>query len=119
MSKIEPNCGGFTLNRGKSFARMMPTTPPPHASEIGNLIWKDVQEIASENQEKVDRQIEYALRNLVEPPIKGEITKGKIRWRGLRLYYRTSEMNIFPRVGGIDFTYTSFIELWQRDKRIL
>ncbi len=26
-----------------------------------------------------------ALRVMAEPPIKGEITKGKIRWRGIRL----------------------------------
>ena len=26
-----------------------------------------------------------ALRTMAEPPIKGEITKGKIRWRGIRL----------------------------------
>lgn len=26
-----------------------------------------------------------ALRTMAEPPIKGEITKGKLRWRGIRL----------------------------------
>lgn len=28
---------------------------------------------------------EYAVRNMAVPTIKGEITKGKIRWRGIRL----------------------------------
>lgn len=35
------------------------------------------------NQEKF---IEDILRNHVKPPIKGEITKGKIKWRGLTIY---------------------------------
>ena len=32
-----------------------------------------------------EESVEYILRNFVVPPIKGEITKGKIRWRGLSL----------------------------------
>ena len=31
----------------------------------------------------INMRIEYALRYLVTPPIKGEITRGKIRWRGI------------------------------------
>ena len=42
-----------------------------------------------ELQDKLKVQLEsrilYALRFLVSPPIKGEITKGKMRWRGLYL----------------------------------
>ena len=38
---------------------------------------------------KVQRQEELlfiaALRTMAEPPIRGEITKGKIKWRGIRL----------------------------------
>lgn len=32
---------------------------------------------------ELNMRIEYALRHLVNPPIKGEITRGKIRWRGI------------------------------------
>lgn len=28
--------------------------------------------------------IEYILRNKIDKPIKGEITKGKLRWRGIK-----------------------------------
>jgi len=39
--------------------------------------------------DEVQRQQEEifttALRTMAEPPIKGEITKGKIQWRGIRL----------------------------------
>lgn len=32
---------------------------------------------------ELNMRIEYALRNLVKPTIKGQIKKGKIRWRGI------------------------------------
>ena len=32
-----------------------------------------------------DKRFEYALRYLIPQPIKGEITKGKIKWRGIYL----------------------------------
>lgn len=44
---------------------------------MGNIL-KDIQN-------KHDEILETALRTMAEPPIKGEITKGKIRWRGIRL----------------------------------
>lgn len=40
---------------------------------------------------KVDAAVEYILRNHVTPPIKGEITKGKVRWRGLQMVWRNTE----------------------------
>lgn len=40
---------------------------------------------------KVDTAIEYILRNHVTPPIKGEITKGKVRWRGLQAVWHNTE----------------------------
>jgi len=36
----------------------------------------------SQNEGKI---FETALRTMAKPPIKGEITKGKIRWRGIRI----------------------------------
>lgn len=43
------------------------------------------EKIFSEMVQKQNEVTEYYLRNLVVPPIKGEITKGKIKWRGLSL----------------------------------
>lgn len=42
------------------------------------------EEIAAKYKE-LDLRIEYALRNKINKPIKGEITKGKLKWRGIRL----------------------------------
>lgn len=33
----------------------------------------------------LDSQLEFYAREFSEPKIKGEITKGKVRWRGLRV----------------------------------
>lgn len=47
-------------------------------------------------EEMVNKQneiIEYHLRNTVVPPIKGEITKGKVRWRGLSIGTYNSGLN--------------------------
>ena len=34
-----------------------------------------------------ESKLENALRTLVTPPIKGEITKGKLQWRGVKLVH--------------------------------
>ena len=36
-------------------------------------------------QENQNNIFEHALRNVAVPPIKGEITPNKIKWRGIRL----------------------------------
>ena len=36
----------------------------------------------------LERDIEWILRNKVYPPIKGEITAGKIKYRGLSIFYK-------------------------------
>lgn len=36
--------------------------------------------------DELNMRIEYALRNIVKPTIKGEITRGKIRWRGIYVH---------------------------------
>ena len=46
-----------------------------------------------------------ALRVMAEPPIKGEITKGKIQWRGIRIVQHND-----------GFKYTKWLE--QRGKQI-
>ena len=51
--------------------------------------WNVLEEVTSKFIEnacsKENELIEYLLRNKVTPVIKGEITKGKVKWRGLRL----------------------------------
>ena len=43
------------------------------------------QRFISEVQKQEEELFTTALRTMAEPPIKGDITKGKIRWRGIRL----------------------------------
>ena len=55
-----------------------------------NEIWNSGFEIISEQLQKYHKQreevFEFSLRNTCKPPIKGEITKGKIKWRGIVHY---------------------------------
>lgn len=37
----------------------------------------------TEAYERRDKDIEFILRNKIDKPIKGEITKNKLRWRGI------------------------------------
>ena len=57
--------------------------------DIKTFDWHMIEPPKVELQDKLKVQLEsrilYALRFLVKPTIKGEITKGKIRWRGLYL----------------------------------
>jgi len=43
------------------------------------------QRFIAEMQKQEEEIFTTALRTMAEPPIKGEITKGKITWRGIRL----------------------------------
>lgn len=49
-----------------------------------------------------ERQIEHLLRNRVTPTIKGEITKGKIKWRGLQVAYSS------PSLGNVNWNSDTF-----------
>jgi hypothetical protein len=60
----------------------------------------------SEQQKKEEEIFTYALRTMAEPPIKGEITKGKVRWRGIRIVQQNDD----------GFKYTKWLE--QRGKQI-
>lgn len=46
------------------------------------------------NQVKAEqnRAFEYALRNVAVPPIKGEITRGKVKWRGIRIKHKNKPL---------------------------
>jgi hypothetical protein len=68
---------------------------------IGAVMGRFIQEL----QKKEEEIFTTALRTMAEPPIKGEITKGKIRWRGIRIVQQND-----------GFKYTKWLE--QRGKQI-
>lgn len=58
------------------------------SSAIGNIfktLSDKIQEEIIEQYKELDLRMEYALRNKIDKPIKGEITKGKLKWRGIRI----------------------------------
>lgn len=61
-----------------------------------DIIFKTEQDLRSEFESVIGKEIEYILRNEVKPPIKGKITKGKCRWRGITLImdYQSAFNNI-------------------------
>lgn len=61
--------------------------------------------IIQELQNKEENLFISTLRTMAEPPIKGEITKGKLRWRGIRIILQED-----------GFKYTKWLE--QRGKQI-
>ncbi len=42
------------------------------------------EECISKYHREMNLSIEYNHRNKIDKPIKGEITKGKLRWRGIK-----------------------------------
>ena len=48
---------------------------------LDNIVNKFIQE----QLKKEEEIFTSALRIMAEPPIKGDITKGKVRWRGIRI----------------------------------
>jgi len=64
-----------------------------------------ISRFIQEQQKKEEEIFTAALRTTAEPPIKGEITKGKVRWRGIRIVQQNN-----------GFKYTKWLE--QRGKQI-
>lgn len=52
---------------------------------LSDLLIKDLRSMLQQRAEAEEEIITFMLRTQVKPPIKGEITKGKIRWRGLSI----------------------------------
>lgn len=78
----------------------LPDLPKLNTSDIVYPIVKGHSQIQNDILEK-------AVRENSTPSIKGELTKGKIRWRGLRMIHRRTDS---------DGSYETWIE--QRGKRI-
>jgi hypothetical protein len=53
------------------------------------------QRFISEAQKQEEELFTTVLRTIAEPPIKGEITKGKIRWRGIRLIRQQVGLDLY------------------------
>lgn len=70
---------------------------------IRELLYKDVEKQLSEFYAKVEKMAEHIMRNYVTPPIKGKITKGKVKWRGLQMVWQETD------------TYDAFVGIRQRD----
>ena len=68
------------------------------------LNW-EVNKFIQEQLKWEDEIFISALRVMAEPPIKGEITKGKVKWRGIRIVQHND-----------GFKYTKWLE--QRGKQI-
>lgn len=61
-------------------------------ADVFKSIIYEIQEELAEKYKELDLRIEYALRNKIDKPIKGEITKGKLKWRGIALgVYKSDE----------------------------
>lgn len=71
--------------------------------QIEDLLLEDTENQLKEFYEEVGKKVEHILRNYVIPPIKGEITKGKVRYRGLQVVWQETE------------TYDAFVGVRQRD----
>ena len=52
---------------------------------LSNLQDTIIKDLISTIQKKEEEIFMEGLRLFAEPPIKGEITKGKIKWRGIRI----------------------------------
>ena len=50
---------------------------------LKNRIFGAVEDQVKSHYEKLEADIDFILRNKIDKPIKGEITKGKLRWRGI------------------------------------
>lgn len=79
--------------------------------DIPNTIFDCVDDAFGATTSNQNKWFEFMLRNKVVPPIKGEITKGKVRWRGLSLVHYPLESEL---TGADAFTSIDFIVIEQR-----
>jgi hypothetical protein len=87
--------------------------------DIFKTLSDEIHEKIAEQYKELDLCIEYALRNKIDKPIKGEITKGKLKWRGISLgvfrgdgyavYSLLQRGNIIP----FDFVNDKQYQIWR------
>ena len=74
-------------------------------NDLLNALYKEVDNQLSSYLNSLEKEIEYLLRNVIDKPIKGEITKGKLRWRGINtiVYQHDIPIGIMQRGNVIRF----------------
>lgn len=87
--------------------------------DIFKTLSDKIQEEIIEQYKELDLRIEYALRNKIDKPIKGKITKGKLKWRGIRIgvfhndgdvgYALLQRGNVIP----FDFVNDKQYQIWR------
>lgn len=87
--------------------------------DIFKTLSDKIHEEMAEYYKELDLRIEYALRNKIDKPIKGEITKGKLKWRGISLgvfrgdgyvgYALLQRGNVIP----FDFVNDTQYQIWR------
>lgn len=66
--------------------------------DLLELIHRLVEEDLEKEIKEQERRLDYACRNLIPHPIRGEITKGKMKYRGL--YLEIKGDSVFPILCG-------------------
>ena len=80
-----------------------------------NIVDKVVSDLSLRFAKEEDLYLEYMFRCCVKPKIKGEITPGKIKWRGLTLSKKIDPE--FPNDGGPGVIVMS-LQLFQRGEPV-
>ena len=65
--------------------RLTTLTKDKHDDKLANAIAKDCCSKINSIEQAITEWIQKDLKDKCIPQIKGNITKGKVRWRGLRL----------------------------------
>lgn len=80
-----------------------------------NIMDKAVSDFSARIAKEKDLYLEYMFRCCVKPKVKGKITPGKIKWRGLTL--REKMDYEFPNDGGSTIIVES-LQLFQRGEPV-
>lgn len=87
---------------------------------MNNLIEYKIIEAAELQSKTLDEAIEYALRNLVDPPVTGSITSEEISKRDLRLEYEPLQVDEKPHYEDGSYVYeaTQVVHMYQGNTKI-
>lgn len=67
--------------------------PTKEATELQDMIFRGLEKRIERDKKRLMPMIEELCHTRVVPPIKGEITAGKVRWRGLSLAFVSYPVN--------------------------
>lgn len=73
-------------------------------------------DLSSIYHQEIERRVEYILRNLISSPIKGEITKAKLRARKIELVYLndTNVTNVMLPDGGMKVNISQTVYITEK-----